>query len=156
MLYELDHPTFVEVIEKPSNVGVKHIVHLLLQERVRQRIQRLMLAAPRSKTVREAEKVLLIDLIEDGGHGVLDDFVFQGRDPQWSFPSIFFLYVHSSRGHRSERSTMHPAMKIDQAIFQFGAHTTATLRHLLRVRPSSSVSKNFPAADRRSDGGARR
>src|SRR5438876_11818539 len=66
MLYELDHPTFVEVIEKPSNVGVKHIVHLLLQERVRQRIQRLMLAAPRSKTVREAEKVLLIDLIEDG------------------------------------------------------------------------------------------
>src|SRR6266478_6081981 len=98
MLYELDHPTFVEVIEKPSNVGVKHIVHLLLQERVRQRIQRLMLAAPRSKTVREAEKVLLIDLIEDGGHGVLDDFVFQGRDPQWSFPSIFFLYVHSSRG----------------------------------------------------------
>src|SRR2546430_609223 len=86
MLYELDHPTFVEVIEKPSNVGVKHIVHLLLQERVRQRIQRLMLAAPRSKTVREAEKVLLIDLIEDGGHGVLDDFVFQGRDPQWSFP----------------------------------------------------------------------
>src|SRR6266446_5150136 len=103
MLYELDHPTFVEVIEKPSNVGVKHIVHLLLQERVR-----------------EAEKVLLIDLIEDGGHGVLDDFVFQGRDPQWSFPSIFFLYVHSSRGHRSERSTMHPAMKIDQAIFQFG------------------------------------
>src|SRR5207237_7187399 len=60
MLYELDHPTFVEVIEKPSNVGVKHIVHLLLQERVRQRIQRLMLAAPRSKTVREAEKVLLI------------------------------------------------------------------------------------------------
>src|SRR2546428_9740700 len=49
MLYELDHPTFVEVIEKPSNVGVKHIVHLLLQERVRQRIQRLMLAAPRSE-----------------------------------------------------------------------------------------------------------
>src|SRR6266480_3473273 len=35
-------------------------------------------------------------------------------------------------------------------------HTPATLRHLLRVRPSSSVSKNFPAADRRSDGGARR
>src|SRR3989442_14255546 len=94
MLYELDHPTFVEVIEKPSNVGVKHIVHLLLQERVRQRIQRLMLAAPRSKTVREAEKVLLIDLIEDGGHGVLDDFVFQGRDPNGRFrPSSFSMYT---------------------------------------------------------------
>src|ERR1700684_4706702 len=48
MLHELDHPTFVEVVEKPSDVGIKNVVHLLLQERVRQRIQRLMLAAPRA------------------------------------------------------------------------------------------------------------
>src|SRR2546427_11168771 len=120
MLYELDHPTFVEVIEKPSNVGVKHIVHLLLQERVRQRIQRLMLAAPRAKTIREAEKVFLVDLVEDGDHGMLDQFVLDSRDREWALPPIFFLYVHSSRGHRSIRSAMYPAMKIDQAIFHFG------------------------------------
>src|SRR5438132_2738226 len=35
--------------EKSSNVGVKNVVHLLLQEHIRQRIQRLMLAAPRAK-----------------------------------------------------------------------------------------------------------
>src|SRR5438128_11316531 len=86
MLYELDHPTFVEVIEKPSNVGVKHIVHLLLQERVRQRIQRLMLAAPRAKPVGEAEKVLFVDLVEDGDHGMLDKFVFDCRDLRWTSP----------------------------------------------------------------------
>src|SRR6267143_3324330 len=63
MLHELDQPTFVEVIEEAPNVGIKNVVHLLLQERVRQRIQRLMLAAPRTKTVREAEKVLLVNLI---------------------------------------------------------------------------------------------
>lgn len=40
MLHELDQPTFVEVIEKSSNVGIKDVVHFLLQERVRQRIQR--------------------------------------------------------------------------------------------------------------------
>src|SRR2546429_794516 len=114
MLYELDHPTFVEVIEKPSNVGVKHIVHLLLQERVRQRIQRLMLAAPRAKTVGEAEKVLLIDLVEDGNHGMLDKFVFDSRDRKWTLPSIWFLYVHSSRGRRSIGSAMNSAMKIGQ------------------------------------------
>jgi len=51
MLHELDQPTLVEVIEKSSDVGIKHVVHLLLQERVRQRIQRLMLAAPRAKSV---------------------------------------------------------------------------------------------------------
>ena len=112
MLHELDHPTFVEVIEKSSNVGIKNVVHLLLQERVRQRIQRLMLAAPRAKTVREAEKVFLVDLVEDGDHGLLDKFVLDSRDPEWTLPSIFFLYVHSSRGHRSIRSAMNSAMKI--------------------------------------------
>jgi site-specific DNA recombinase len=76
MLHELDQPTLVEVVEKSSDVGIKNVVHLLLQERVRQRIQRLMLAAPRAKPVREAEKVFLVDLIEDGSHGLLDKFVF--------------------------------------------------------------------------------
>src|SRR5215472_10967349 len=97
MLHELDHPTFVEVVEKAADVSVQNVVHLPLQERVRQRIQRVVLAAPRAKTIREAEKVLFIDLIEDGGHGVLDELVFQGRNSQWTLPSIFFLYVHSSR-----------------------------------------------------------
>jgi hypothetical protein len=117
MLHELDHPTFVEVIEKSSNVGIKNVVHLLLQERVRQRIQRLMLAAPRAKTVREAEKVFLVDLVEDGNYGMLDNFVFHSRNPQWTLPSICFLYVHSSRRLRAIRSTMNSAMKIGQSIF---------------------------------------
>jgi hypothetical protein len=81
MLHELDQPTFVEVIEEAPNVGIKNVVHLLLQERVRQRIQRLMLAAPRTKTVRDAEKVLLVNLVEDGDHGVLDNLVLQRRNP---------------------------------------------------------------------------
>src|SRR6202790_1804716 len=96
MLHELDQPTLVEVIEKSSNVGIQNVVHLLLQERVRQRIQRLMLAASRAKTVREAEKVFLVDLVEDGDHGMLDKFVFHSRNPQWTLPSICFLYVHRS------------------------------------------------------------
>jgi hypothetical protein len=41
-----------------------------------------MLAAPRAKAIRESEKILFVDLIEDGSHGVLDEFVFQGRDSQ--------------------------------------------------------------------------
>src|SRR5271169_4369915 len=71
MLDELDHPTFVEVIEESSNVGVKNVIHLLPQKRIRQRVQRLMLATPRAKSVREAEKVFLVDLVEDGDHSLL-------------------------------------------------------------------------------------
>src|SRR5271166_5857348 len=93
-------------IQKASNVGVKHVVHFLLQERIRQRIQRLMLAAPRSKTIRETEKVLLVNLVEDSDHGLLDDFVLQCRDSQWTLPSILFLDVHSARWCRPIGSPM--------------------------------------------------
>src|SRR5262249_38894517 len=78
-----------------------------------------MLAAPWAKTVREAEKVLLIYLVEDGDHSLLDDLVFQGRD-QWTLPSIFFLYVHSPRRHRSICSAMNPSVEIDEPILQAG------------------------------------
>ena len=40
-----------------------------------------MLAAPRPGTIREAEKFLLVNLIEDGGYGLLDDLVLQRRYP---------------------------------------------------------------------------
>src|ERR1700739_1224197 len=66
MLYELDHPAFVEVIEKAADVSVQNAVHLLLQKRIRQRIQRVMLAAPRAEAIREAQKVFLVNLVEDG------------------------------------------------------------------------------------------
>src|SRR5260370_25351239 len=76
-----------------------------------------MLAAPRAKPIREAEKVFLVNLVEDGGHGLLDKLVFQGRNPQRALPSICFLYVHSSRWLRTIRSTMNSAMEIEQSIF---------------------------------------
>src|SRR5215467_11675908 len=106
MLHELNQPAFIEVIEKAADISVQNVVHLLLQERIRQRIQRIMLAAPRAKTIRESEKILFVDLVEDGGHGVLDNLVSQGRDSQWTLPSIFFLDVHPSRRQRSVHSSM--------------------------------------------------
>jgi hypothetical protein len=32
MLYELDQPAFVEIVEKASDVSVHNVVHFLLQE----------------------------------------------------------------------------------------------------------------------------
>ena len=99
--------------EKARDVSVQNVVHLLLQEHVRQRIQRVILAAPRAEALRESQKVFLINLVEDGGHSVLDDFVFQSRNSQWTLPSIFFLYVHSSRWQCSVCSAMNPTVQID-------------------------------------------
>ena len=76
-----------------------------------------MLAAPRTETVRETEKVFLVNLVEDGDHGLLDDFVFQRRDPQWTLPSICFLYVHSSRWFGPVCAAMNSAMQVSQPFF---------------------------------------
>jgi hypothetical protein len=59
---------------------VQNVVHLLRYERERLRIQRVMLAAPWAEAIRDSEKVLFIDLIEDGSHGVLDELIFQGKN----------------------------------------------------------------------------
>jgi len=96
MLDELDHPRFVEVIEEALDVGIKYVVHLLFHKRVRQRIQRLMLAASRTKSIREAEEVLLIDVVEDGDHCALDDLVLQCGDSERTLPSVAFLDVDPS------------------------------------------------------------
>ena len=75
MLHKLEHPIVGNRIEKSPNVRIKNVVHVLPGERHRERVQRLMLAAPRSKPIRKAQKVFLVNRIEDGDYGLLDDLV---------------------------------------------------------------------------------
>ena len=63
----------------------------------RGRIQRLMLAPPRPETIGEAPKVFLVNLVENADHGLLDNLVFQRRDPQRALPPVSFRDVHPSR-----------------------------------------------------------
>src|SRR5258705_11254184 len=107
-------------LSKALDVGIKYVVHLLFHKRVRQRIQRLMLAASRTKTIREAEEVLLIDVVEDGDHCVLDDLVFQCGDPERPLPSVALLDVSPSRWKRPIRAAMHPAVQIGKPTLQPG------------------------------------
>src|SRR5215475_15431553 len=65
-----------------------------------------MLTAPRPESVAEAQKVLLPDLVENVCHRVLDDFVLQCRDPQWSLPPIGFGNPDSARRLRPIASAM--------------------------------------------------
>jgi len=46
------------------------------------------------ETIREAPKLLLINLIQDSDHGLLNNLVLQCRDAQSPFPTIRFRNVH--------------------------------------------------------------
>src|SRR5690242_18128197 len=83
-----------------------------------QRIQRVMLAAPRAEPIGEPEKVLFIDLIEDLHHCLLDDLVLQGRNAQGTLSTVGFRYVGSLGRLRLIRSAMDSAMQVCQLLIQ--------------------------------------
>ena len=83
-------------IQECPDVKIQHPVHFLARDADVERVQRLMLAAPRPKTIRKSQKVLLPDLVENRPNRVLDHFVFQRRDSQWSLPPIAFRDPDSS------------------------------------------------------------
>ncbi len=120
MLHELEHPPVGNGIEKSPNVCIKNVVHVLPRERVRERVQRLMLAASRTKPIRKAQKVFLVNRVEDGDHGLLDDLVLQCRNPQRTLPPVAFRDIRSSRGLRSIRPPVDPAVQIDKSTFPPG------------------------------------
>jgi len=120
MLHELEHPFVGNRIEKSPDVCIKDVVHVLPRQRVRKRVQRLMLAASRSKAIRETQKVLLIDRIEDGDYGLLDDLILQRRDPQRALVPVAFRDVRPSRGPSSIRPAVDPAVQVSEATLQPG------------------------------------
>src|ERR1700733_7872339 len=112
MFDEPQEPIAGQIVEKAPDVTVQNPVHLLPRDPDVQRIQRLMLAAPWPKTIRETPKILFINLIEDRDHGLLDNFVLQCRDPKWPLPAIRFRNVYPSRRLRSISAAVHPAVQI--------------------------------------------
>lgn len=101
-----------------KRVQIENPVHSLAHDPHPQRVQCICLAAPRPESVAEAQKVLLPDLVENRSHRVLDDFVLQRRDPQWSLPPIGFWYPDSARRLRMIRPAMDSPMQVAQARLQ--------------------------------------
>src|ERR1039457_759835 len=77
-----------------------------------------MRATPRPEAVRMTFEVHLIDFVEDGHHGLLNNFVLQRRDTQRTLPPVSLLYIESPRGSRLVRSTMYPVVQIGEPILQ--------------------------------------
>jgi hypothetical protein len=71
-----------------------------------------MRLSSRSKTVREAEKIRLVDGVEHFRHGSLDYLVFESRDAERPLATIRFRNVGSTRRLCSVRSALHPRVQI--------------------------------------------
>ena len=103
VLDKLHEPAVVDGIEESTDVDVEHPVHLLRQQSRVERVQRVMLAAPRPKPVREAEKVRLVDGVEHLDGGTLNDFVFQRGHAERPLPPVVLRDVHPTNRLRSVR-----------------------------------------------------
>jgi hypothetical protein len=51
-------------------------------------IQRIVLAAPRPESVRESDKICLVDCIQYLGDRALDNLVLQRCDAKWTYLAI--------------------------------------------------------------------
>src|SRR3982750_544457 len=88
-----------------------------------------MWVSTRPEPVRKAPKVYLVYLIKDSDHALLNDFVFQRRDPDWTLPPIGLRYVYSSRGLSPIGSPMHTVVQVGQPTFHpvpYACHVTSS------------------------------
>src|SRR5258708_452127 len=112
MVEELERRVMIDCGEKWADVNIENPVHPLTQDSCRQRIQCIVLTAPRPESVRETQKVLFPDLVEYRPYRALDDFVLQRSDPQWSLPPIGFRYPGSPRRLRSIYPSMDAPVQV--------------------------------------------
>src|SRR6266508_1083419 len=87
---ELHQPFMVQTIEEPADVSIQHPAHLSRQQPRVQSIQRFVLALAGPVTIRETEKVSLIDCIQQGHCRSLDDLIFQRSDAERPEPPVCF------------------------------------------------------------------
>ena len=80
-----------------------------------------------------------VDGIEHFHHRTLEDFVLQGRDPQWPLPAIRFWNVGSTRGLGSIRSAVHPCVQILQISLK--VHPVVLPCHSIDTRRGVSVDR---------------
>src|SRR5579862_4953702 len=94
VLDKLDQPAVVDRIKERTQVKIKHPVHRSRKQSRVKRIQAIMLAAPRTKPIRESEEVRFIDSVEHLNSGTLDQFVLQRGHAQWALPATILGDVH--------------------------------------------------------------
>src|SRR5208283_1590961 len=90
---EADDPLLGNFREERPDIGVEYEIHLLAADADEQRVQRIVLAAPRSESVREPEESFLVVRAKHLSRRPLDDLVFQRGDRERASAAVFFRNI---------------------------------------------------------------
>jgi hypothetical protein len=102
----------IKLAEEVRHVGVEHPAHLPVFDPYRQRIQRIVLVAPWSEPVREAEEVRLVDVVQHPDNGTLGDLILQAYDAERPLPPVCLWDIPPPRWLRSVRSAVQPLVQV--------------------------------------------
>jgi len=117
MFDEPHQPVTVDVVEETFDVGVQYPVHSLFGDRNVQRIKSLMLATVRPETIAETDEVFLVDTLQNRADSLLNDLVFERRDPQRTLTPVGLFDVYPFGRRRPKGSAVNATMEIDDAVF---------------------------------------
>ncbi len=151
VLDEFHKPFVGKSIEEAFDIQIEHPVHFSRQQSRVERVQRLMLAAPRSESVREAKKIRFVDSVHHLDRRALDDLVFQRRHSERSLPPVGLRDVHPTHRLRSVRSTLQPIREVLEIYSQFLAVVPPRLpvhaRRSFLLQTEVSHAKRFQVVD---------
>jgi hypothetical protein len=90
MFQKLNQPFVVQRIEEASKVRIQNPIHSPPLDAHRQRIERLMGLPSGTETVAESSKVHLVNFIQDGYYGLLNDLILQRRNADRPLSAVRF------------------------------------------------------------------
>src|SRR5215469_8313648 len=114
MLDEPYQPLWADRIKEGSDVGIKYPVDLACPDPIRERVQRIVLAAPGSEPIAEPQELHLVDRREDRHHRCLDNLVLDCCDAERPLPAICLRYVLPARWQRSIRPCVDAGVEINE------------------------------------------
>src|SRR6266699_1477163 len=131
-------------IEKALDVRVKHPDHLLAIDPGVESIQRIVLAATRSESIREAEKILLVDGLQNGHDGLLNDLVLQAQNAEWPLGTVRLRDIRPSGRAGSIAAPVHSVVQVFQFLFErfsvgLPCHAIDSGRSVTRAREIASL-----------------
>ena len=141
-------PLMVKAGEVVPEIQVEHPAHLPL-DTDRERVQRVMRAAPGPEPVGEPEEVRLIYGVQHLDHRPLQDLVLQRSDPEPQQPPVRLRYVRPPRRPRPVCAPMDTSMKIAKVRFEVFDGSPPTSRRRPPARPWAQAPSRQPAGARR-------
>ena len=110
MLQKTDQPFMTDRIEEAAVIGIQNPVHLPSLHADHERIQSIMLAAPRPESIRKSKEIFLVDRIQHRNHRSLEKLILQRRDTQRSLSPIGFRDIPTPTGQCAVRAPVNPSM----------------------------------------------